>query len=201
MKRRFFALLLALAITAALIPTAFAAAFTDVPEGAWYADAVEWASRKGYAAGTSDTTFSPNTDCTRAQCVTFLWRAHNKPEPKSTVSPFTDVTDPNAYYYKAVLWAVEEGITTGTSATTFSPNAVCTRAQAVTFLWRAAEKPEAAVDAPFTDVKDSDQFAGAVAWAYQEGIAQGKPGAAFAPSSSCSRATIVTFLYRAAAEG
>ena len=113
--------------------------FDDVAEDAYYFDAVEWAVEEGITSGTSATTFSPNATCTRAQAVTFLWRAAGSPEPKSTEMPFEDVAA-DAYYYDAVLWAVENGITAGTSATTFSPNNDCTRAQIVTFLYRALSK-------------------------------------------------------------
>ncbi len=110
--------------------------FIDVPAGAYYADAVAWATKTGVTAGVGDDKFAPDASCTRAQLVTFLWRAAGRPEPETTVSPFTDVQDPNSYYYKAVLWAVANGVTAGTSNTTFSPNETCTRAQGVTFLYR-----------------------------------------------------------------
>ena len=125
----------AVTIEAELLPLSDIVTFTDVPANAYYADAVTWTVRKGVTKDTSETAFSPNASCTRAQAVTFLWRAAGSPEPASTRNPFTDVKS-DAYYYKAVLWALEKGITVGTTATTFSPNNDCTRAQIVTFLYR-----------------------------------------------------------------
>ena len=168
--------------------------FIDVPESAYYYDAVYWAVDEGITNGTTATTFSPNNACTRAQMVTFLWRAAGEPEPETTVNPFTDVAA-GAYYYDAVLWAVEQGITNGTTATTFSPNATVTRAQTVTFLWRSAGSP-AATGSGFADVASDAYYAGAVAWAVSEGITNGTTATTFSPSSSCTRAQIVTFLYR-----
>ncbi len=175
--------------------------FTDVPANAYYADAVAWAVENGVTNGATSTTFDPDGDCTRAQIVTFLWRACNKPEPKSTVSPFTDVTDPGAYYYKAVLWAVENGITNGATSTTFDPNGTCTRGQAVTFLWRAAEKPSASGGSAFTDVTDPGAYYyDAVRWAVENHITDGKTSTTFAPGETCTRGQIVTFLFRDLAE-
>ena len=141
--------------------------FNDVKPGDYFYDAVNWAVEKGITTGTSATTFSPNASCTRAQIVTFLWRASGSPEPKTASNPFTDVAA-NAYYCKAVLWAVENGITTGTSATTFSPNAPCTRAQGVTFLWRANGSKAASAAASFTDVASDAYYVPAVAWAAEQ---------------------------------
>ncbi len=160
----------------------------------WYYYAVIWASDKGITAGTSDTTFSPNMDCSRAQIVTFLWRAAGSPEPTTTKNPFTDVKK-SAYYYKAVLWAVEKGITAGTSSTTFSPDKSCTRAEAVTFLYRYEGSPSVSSTSKFTDV-GSTWYTNAVAWAVKNGITAGTTKTTFSPNTTCSRAMIVTFLYR-----
>ena len=168
--------------------------FVDVPTNAYYADAVKWAVENGVTEGTSANTFSPDMSCTRAQMVTFLWRAAGSPAPKSTVNPFTDVQS-GAYYYDAVLWAVEQGITSGTSATTFAPDVICTRAQAVTFLYRAAGSP-AVTGGSFADVAADAYYADAVAWAVSENITAGTGGNLFSPDVACTRAQIVTFLYR-----
>ena len=169
--------------------------FVDVPASAYYADAVKWAVEKGITTGTSATTFSPETSCTRAQMVTFLWRAAGSPAPKATTTAFTDL-DKSAYYYDAVLWAVEQGITTGTSATTFSPNATVTRGQTVTFLYRFAGQPAVSGSSSFTDVNSSDYYAAAVQWAKEQGITSGTSDTTFSPTSDCTRGQIVTFLYR-----
>ena len=169
--------------------------FVDVPANAYYADAVEWAVSKGITSGTSATTFSPDMSCTRAQMVTFLWRAAGSPAPKSTVNPFVDIQS-GAYYYDAVLWAVEQGITSGTSATTFAPDATVTRGQTVTFLYRAAGSP-AVTGGSFADVAADAYYADAVAWAVSENITAGTGNGLFAPDTACTRAQIVTFLYRA----
>ncbi len=171
--------------------------FTDVADDAYYADAVAWAIASGVTSGTSATTFSPNASCTRAQMVTFLWRAAGSPEPKSTTTAFTDVKS-GAYYEKAVAWAVEQSITTGTSTTTFSPDANVTRAQAVTFQWRAAGAPKAEGTNAFADVKADAFYAEAVQWAVNAGVTTGTSDTTFSPASDCTRAQIVTFLYRAA---
>lgn len=169
--------------------------FTDVPASAYYYDSVMWAVEQGITSGTSATTFSPDTSCTRAQMVTFLWRAAGSPAPRTSSSPFMDV-QPGTYYYDAVLWAVEQGITSGTSATTFSPGATVTRGQTVTFLYRAAGSTATGTN-PFTDVADSAYYANAVKWAVAEGITSGTSAATFSPDQACTRAQIVTFLYRA----
>lgn len=171
--------------------------FIDVPASAYYYDAVAWAVENGVTSGTTATTFSPNAACTRAQTVTFLWRAAGSPAPKSGVNPFTDV-QPGAYYYEAVLWAVENGITAGTTATAFSPDATVTRGQTVTFLHRAAGTAGTGSN-PFTDVADSAYYAGAVQWALARGITSGTSATTFSPDDPCTRAQIVTFLYRAEA--
>ena len=170
-------------------------AFVDVPADAYYADAVTWAVEQGITAGTSATTFSPNVSCTRAQMVTFLWRANGSPKATAANS-FTDVSA-DSYYYDAVLWAAEKGITAGTSATTFSPDATLTRSQAVTFLYRAAGSP-AASNSSFNDVAADAYYANAVSWAVSEGVTAGTGGNNFSPNADCTRAQIVTFLYRSA---
>ena len=170
--------------------------FTDVPTSAYYYDAVLWAVENGVTEGTSATTFSPDMSCTRAQMVTFLWRAAGSPEPVTTTNPFTDVNS-GVYYYDAVLWAVEQGITSGTSATTFAPDATCTRAQTVTFLYRAAGSP-AVSGGSFSDVSADAYYADAVAWAVSEGVTVGTSDTTFSPDMNCTRAQIVTFMYRAA---
>lgn len=169
--------------------------FNDVKSGDYFYDAVNWAVEKGITTGTSATTFSPNASCTRAQIVTFLWRASGSPEPKTASNPFTDVAA-NAYYCKAVLWAVENGITTGTSATTFSPGAPCTRAQGVTFLWRANGSKAASAAASFTDVASDAYYAPAVAWAAEQNVTGGVGNGLFSPDTTCTRAQNVSMLYR-----
>ena len=170
--------------------------FTDVPAGSYYEDAVIWAVDKGITTGTSATTFNPNGICTRAQAVTFLWRAAGSPAPKTKVMPFTDVKA-GSYYYDAVLWAVENGITKGTSETMFSPGATCTRAQIVTFLWRANGSPAVSGNSAFTDVAADAYYAAAVTWAEKNGVTGGIGGGLFGSNNNCTRAQIVTFLYRA----
>lgn len=168
--------------------------FVDVPTDAYYYDAVAWAVENGVTGGTSATIFSPNNACTRAQMVTFLWRAAGSPETETAVNPFTDVSS-SAYYYDAVLWAAEQGITSGTSATTFSPDATVTRSQTVTFLWRNAGSPMVSGNG-FVDVAADAYYATAVAWAAREGITSGTSATTFSPDAACTRAQIVTFLYR-----
>lgn len=170
--------------------------FTDVSKTDYFYDAVLWAVENGITTGTSRTRFSPYATCTRAQAVTFLWRASGSPAPKNSRMPFTDVSH-SAYYYDAVLWALEEGITTGTSSTTFSPDAVIDRAQAVTFLHRANGAPSVTGRTVFTDVPQTTYYADAVKWAVDHEITTGTSAAAFSPNASCTRAQIVTFLYRA----
>ena len=170
--------------------------FTDVPAGSYYEDAVIWAVDKGITTGTSATTFNPNGICTRAQAVTFLWRAAGSPAAKSAVMPFADVKA-GSYYYDAVLWAVENGITKGTSDTMFSPDATCTRAQIVTFLWRSQKFPAAGTANPFADVAADTYYIDAVLWAVKHNITVGTTFSIFSPDEECTRAQIVTFLYRA----
>ena len=168
--------------------------FADVPTDAYYYEAVKWAAKKGITGGIGNGLFGPNQPCTRAQIVTFLWRAAGSPEPK-TMSSFADVSM-DAYYAKAVAWAVENGITTGTGDGKFSPDATCTRAQSVTFLFRAIGK---LVDskAEFSDVLTDSYYANAVAWAVENGVTNGIGDGLFGPNNSCTRAQIVTFLFRA----
>lgn len=172
--------------------------FRDVAKSAYYYDAVEWAVDKGVTEGTGNGYFSPDRACTRAEIVTFLYRAAGCPVPVSEENPFTDVAA-GSYCYDAVLWAVEQGITQGTSATTFSPSATCTRAQAVTFLYRYFASPATSAALPFTDVAGSAYYANAVRWAVAGVITQGTGKNTFSPYKTCTRAEIVTFLYRAMA--
>ena len=168
--------------------------FYDVPNGAYFYEAVKWAVDKGVTNGLSDTMFGPYESCTRAQIVTFLWRAAGSPEPKA-MSSFTDVPA-SAYYAKAVAWAVENGITNGMTETTFAPNATCTRGQSVTFLYRAL-KGTASGSANFTDVKSDAFYANAINWAVANNVTNGTSNTTFSPNADCTRAEIVTFLYRA----
>ena len=169
--------------------------FVDVATGSYYEDAVDWAVENGITKGTDDTHFSPDGICTRAQAVTFLWRAAGSPKPETRTMPFTDVPV-GSYYYDAVLWAVENGITKGTSDTTFSPNMTCTRAQIVAFLWRSEKSPAAGTANPFADVKSTAYYADAVLWAVKENITKGTTSTTFSPNADCTRAQIVTFLWR-----
>ncbi len=173
--------------------------FTDVPEGSFCYDAVLWAVDNGITSGTTATTFSPGSSCTRAQAVTFLWRAAGCPEPESGENPFTDVSE-GSFCYDAVLWAVENGITKGTTATTFSPGQTCSRGQIVTFLWRSEGSPAAGGANPFTDVAAGSYCYDAVLWAVGEGVTKGTTSTAFSPASNCTRGQIVTFIYRAIAD-
>ena len=169
--------------------------FVDVPAGSYYEDAVDWAVENGITKGIDDTHFSPDGICTRAQAVTFLWRAAGSPKPETRAMPFTDVPV-GSYYYDAVLWAVENGITKGTSDTTFSPNMTCTRAQIVTFLWRSEKSPAAGTANLFVDVKSTVYYADAVLWAVENDITKGTTNTTFSPDADCTRAQIVTFLWR-----
>ena len=172
--------------------------FEDVPADAFYANAVQWAVDENVTTGLSTTSFGPNEPCTRSQIVTFLWRAAGEPEPGSSANPFLDV-NPADFYYKAVLWAVEQGITTGLSATSFGPNAPCTRGQVATFLWRYAGEPAPTSGNPFSDVAAKDFCYQAVLWAVENDVTTGVGGGRFAPNDTCTRGQIVTFLYRAVA--
>ena len=169
--------------------------FVDVATGSYYEDAVDWAVENGITKGTDDIHFSPDGICTRAQAVTFLWRTAGSPKPETRAMPFTDVPV-GSYYYDAVLWAVENGITKGTSDTTFSPNMTCSRAQIVAFLWRSEKSPAAGTANPFADVKSTAYYADAVLWAVKENITKGTTSTTFSPNADCTRAQIVTFLWR-----
>ena len=169
--------------------------FVDVATGSYYEDAVDWAVGNGITQGTDDTHFSPDGICTRAQAVAFLWRAAGSPKPETRTMPFTDVPA-GSYYYDAVLWAVENDITKGTSDTTFSPNMTCTRAQIVAFLWRSEKSPAAGTANPFADVKSAAYYADAVLWAAKKDITKGTTNTTFSPDADCTRAQIVTFLWR-----
>ena len=180
-------------VEAEFVKTA-ATSFADVPANAYFADAVKWAVDKGVTNGLSDTMFGPYESCTRAQIVTFLWRAAGSPEPK-TMSSFTDVPA-STYYAKAVAWAIENGITNGMTETTFAPDATCTRGQIVTFLYRAL-KGTASGSTNFTDVKSDTFYADAINWAVANNVTNGTSNTTFSPNADCTRAEIVTFLYRA----
>lgn len=173
--------------------------FTDVKSGEWYAEAVAWAVKESITNGTSATTFGPNADCTRGEVVTFLWRAAGCPAPQSGTSAFEDVKA-DTYYTDAVQWAVEQGITNGTSATTFSPDATVTRGEFVTFLYRYAGSPATSGTNRFSDVQAGAYYYDAVLWAAESGVTQGVTATAFAPNATCTRSQTVTFLYRAQAE-
>ena len=169
--------------------------FIDVPSDSYFYEAVMWAVENGVTTGASASRFNPNGICTRAQAVAFLWRTAGSPAPRSRIMPFTDVPA-GSYYYDAVLWAAENGITKGTSDTTFSPNMTCTRAQIVAFLWRSEKSPAAGTANPFADVKSTDYYADAVLWAVREDITKGTTNTTFSPDADCTRAQIVTFLWR-----
>lgn len=175
------------------------ATFSDVSAEAYYADAVSWAVANNITAGIGNNLFAPDMACTRAQIVSFLWRAAGAPEPTTSINPFTDVSE-NDYYFKAMLWAVENGITVGTSATTFSPEMTCTRAQAVNFIYRYEKSQGGGFSGawmfrlPFSDVTAENYEA--VAWCYMHKITGGISETAFAPNADCTRGQIVTFLYR-----
>ena len=170
--------------------------FKDIYRDTYYYKAVLWAVEEGITDGTSETAFSPDMICTRAQAVTFMWRAAGSPAPVNKEMIFTDVPE-NAYYYDAVLWAVENGITTGTNGgTTFSPDMNCSRGQIVTMLWRANGAAVADEENPFADVSENAYYYNAVLWAVENNITTGTSGTSFSPDMACSRAQIVTFLYR-----
>ena len=173
--------------------------FTDMPkEGNWAHKPIDWAYFNGITGGESETSFGPGSSCTRAQVVTFLWAASGRPAPSGTDCAFTDVK-PSAYYYKAMLWAVENGITGGTSSTTFGPKKSCTRAETVTFLWGAAGRPTPETDeCAFTDVKPGAYYRKAVIWAVENHITSGTSSTTYGPKQRCTRAQVVAFLYKAA---
>lgn len=169
--------------------------FTDVADNAYYKDAVDWAVSNNVTSGMSNTIFAPDRTCTRAQAVTFLWRAAGSPAPKNTATAFNDVAA-GSYYHDAVLWAVEQGIVNGTSASAFTPDAECTRAQIVTMLWRMAGSPAQTGSSAFNDVSANAYYAQAVQWATANGVTSGTSATSFSPDNGCTRAQIVTFLYR-----
>ena len=170
--------------------------FVDVNEGDFFYDAVAWAVENGVTNGTSATTFSPKAECTRAEVVTFLWRAAGKPAAKNPVNPFTDLVE-GSFYYDAVLWAVENGITDGTSATTFAPEMTVTRSQTVTFLHRYAGAPASEAANSFSDVEADSFYEDAVQWAAENAVTDGTSATTFSPNLTCTRGQTVTFLYRA----
>lgn len=171
--------------------TATVSGFTDVQANAYYADAVKWAVGKGITSGTTATTFSPNSTCTNAQILTFLWRAYGSPEP-TIKNPFSNIKTTD-YYYKAALWAKEKGMVSGS---TFNASGLCTRAAAVTYMWKAAGSPNTSSKTSFTDVSSTASYAKAVAWAVNKGITSGTTATTFSPNQTCTRGQIVTFLYR-----
>ena len=174
--------------------------FSDVTANDYYSTSLDYCYGKGWVSGASANTFEPWGTCLRSQVVTFLWRAAGCPAPGSQVNPFVDVTEQD-YYYKAVLWALEKGITSGTDSTHFSPLEKCTRSQAVTFLWRSFGKPgNQTTENPFTDVEPGSWYERSVLWALENGITSGTDAGLFSPHEACSRAQIVTFLYRAYAK-
>lgn len=169
--------------------------FVDVPADAYYAEAVAWAVKNNIAYGITPTTFAPNASCTRAEAVTFLWRCAGSSDPKSSDMSFKDVKEGD-YYYKAVLWAVENGIAYGNTSDSFAPNEICTRAHVMSFLWRYQKSPEVSVENPFVDVAADAYYNAAVLWAVKEGITYGTTSTTYSPDNNCTRAEIVTFLFR-----
>ena len=169
--------------------------FVDIDASKYYYDAVKWAAANGVTDGIDDTHFDPNGITNRAQMVTFLWKVAGRPEPTLTECPFTDV-EAASYYYRAVLWAYENGITDGTTATTFEPDKNVSRAQTVTFLWRYAGKPVLDYWMQMTDVASGKYYTEAVRWALAEKITDGTTATTFSPNDDCLRGQIVTFLYR-----
>lgn len=172
--------------------------FTDVPADSYYAKAVDWGVQNQITSGATFTTFGPDAACTRGQIVTMLWRAMGSPKPSSKKNPFKDIK-PDAYFYDAVLWAVEKGITSGTTPSSFSPDTACTRAQAMTFLWISMGSSSTLNTISFKDVKSSDYYYKPVRWAVKMGITKGTSDTAFSPNNQCTRAQIITFLYKAMA--
>ena len=186
-------------LTITILPSGSMNPFTDVKDGKYYYNAVLWAISQDppVTNGTSETTFSPNNTCTRGQVVTFIWNAMGKPEPDLSDNPFVDVKD-GKFYYKAVLWAYQNGVTSGADATHFNPNGQCTRAQVVTFLWNAAGKPEPKTNNnPFQDVKEGKFYTKAVLWAVENGITSGMSADTFGTNNTCTRGQVVTFLFNA----
>ena len=199
MTNKIFSLVLSASMLASLLPvSALAAGFSDVPQGAYYEDAVDWAVENNITAGTSGMEFSPDETCTRAQAVTFLWRANSQPSAAES-NPFADVAA-SSYYNEAVQWAVTNNITSGASPNAFDPDAPVTRAQVVTFLYRNAGSPSVCGSAPFADVLTGAYYRDTVCWAVMQGITAGTSATTFSPDESCTRAQIVTFLYRASGD-
>ena len=193
---KIFSLILSASMLASLLPvSALAAGFSDVPQGAYYEDAVDWAVENNITAGTSGMEFSPDETCTRAQAVTFLWRANGQPDATGS-NPFADVSA-SSYYNEAVQWAVTNNITSGTSPNAFEPDAPVTRAQVVTFLYHDADNPSTSGSTLFADVTTDAYYRDAVCWAVAQSITAGTSATAFSPDEICTRAQIVTFLYRA----
>ena len=173
--------------------------FNDVSEADYFYTPVMWAVNSGITSGVTPNSFAPNNTCTRAQVVTFLWAANGRPTAKAQNNPFTDVTA-DAYYYNAVLWAVEQGITSGVSLDRFGPDAPCTRGQVMTFLWKANSAPTpAGQSADFVDVSPAAYYYNPVLWAVEHGITAGTAPGHFSPDATCTRGQIVTFLYKARA--
>ena len=193
--RSCLSLLIALCILMSLCPMVFAAddPFTDVSSADWYSESVLWAKEQGITSGKGEMNFAPNEGCTRAQVVTFLWAANGRPLPLRKCNPFTDVSL-DAWYATAVLWAVEKGITSGTAPDTFSPDAECTRAQIVTFLYAAKDRPKVTGVSRFADVADTDWYARPVTWAMENKVTSGIGNGNFGPDQVCTRAQVVTFL-------
>ena len=203
MKRRVMALFLALTMLVSMAPAVFAAdtGFTDVAADAWYAEAVKWAVDNNITGGIGNGKFGPDQTCTRGQVVTFLWAAAGKPVMENADNPFTDVSASD-WYYNAVMWAVSNNITGGTSATTFSPNAPCTRAAVVTFLYAAEGKPAVEnADNSFSDVTSKHWFYAPVMWAVANNITGGIGNGKFGPDNACTRGQIALFLYKASLIG
>ncbi len=175
--------------------TAMGARFNDVSSSAYYYEAVNWAVDTGITTGASSASFAPNQTCTRAQMVSFLWRAVGKPKPKAGTKAFSDVS-PSAYYYDAVMWAAGSGITMGAADGRFDPDGYCTRAQAVSLIHRMLGEPEPAANSVFSDVSSGAYYYNAVMWASGEGITRGVSKNRFSPDTVCTRAEIITFLYR-----
>lgn len=198
MKKRILSTLVLLCMALSLLPAAAAAplggSFTDVDQSAYYYTPVQWAVEKGLTSGTGPSSFSPNAPCTRGQIVTFLWNASGQPEPRRTGSAFVDVGSSD-YFYKAVLWAAEEGIASGTDATHFTPDRACSRGEAVTFLWRW-DGCASGTASYFNDVSRLSYYKSAVDWAVAKGITSGTGNDGFSPNGPCTRGQIVTFLYR-----
>lgn len=194
MKKKLTAMLLALVMLLSATASVSAAGFADVPEDAFYYDAVNWAVEEGITNGLTETAFGPGEKCNRAQVVTFLWRLDGMPAA-SGENTFSDVAD-GSWYADAVLWAVEQKVTDGMGVGIFQPDGTCSRAQIVTFLWKYAGRPASDAENPFTDVPEEGWYAEAVKWAVEMDITTGISATEFCPDQPCNRAQIVTFLYR-----